>query len=124
MFELMVGGGFAAAHNLRGYKGKCEALHGHNYKVWIKVCIKELDKMGLAVDFTDLKRILNETTAELDHAYLNDITFFKEYNPTSELIAKYIFNKIAFSLKEKFTNAALSEVQIWETDKACATYRE
>lgn len=124
MFEIMVGEDFAAAHNLREYKGKCEVLHGHNYKVWVKISAKELDSRGLLLDFTDLKQILKDIVAGLDHKYLNEIDFFKKNNPTSELISKYIFDKVNIFLKELYPHLALSEVQVWETDKACAIYRE
>lgn len=124
MFEVMVGESFAAAHNLRNYKGKCEALHGHNYKVWIKVSREDIDARGLAVDFKDLRQILKDVILELDHTYLNELTPFKKHNPTSEVIAKYIFGKIAEQLKKSYPHLVLAEVQVWETDKACAIYKE
>jgi len=98
MFEIIIGEDFAAAHNLRNYKGKCEALHGHNYKVWVKVSAPRLDKRGLAVDFKDLRKILKSIILKLDHTYLNKLAPFKKDNPTSEVIAKYIFDKIAGQL--------------------------
>jgi len=124
MFEIMIGEDFAAAHNLRNYKGKCEALHGHNYKVWVKVSAPHLDKLGLAVDFKDLRKILKSIILEFDHAYLNELAPFKEHNPTSEVIAKYIFDNLAGQLKESYPHLALVEVGIWETDKTCAIYKE
>lgn len=124
MFEIIVGDDFAAAHNLREYKGKCEVLHGHNYKVWVKVSSQDTDNRGLAIDFMDIRQILKEIVLGMDHKYLNEIDFFKKNNPTSELIAKYIFDKIALPLKKTYPHLSLAEVQVWETDKACATYRE
>lgn len=124
MFEIMIGEDFSAAHKLRNYKGKCETLHGHNYKVWIKVSAPHLDKRGLAVDFKDLKQILKSVLLKLDHAYLNELAPFKKHNPTSEVIAKYIFDKIAGQLKKSYPHLILAEVEVWETDKACAIYRK
>ena len=124
MFELMIEESFAAAHNLRKYKGKCEALHGHNYKVRIRVSQKNTDERGLVIDFKDLRHILKDVILELDHAYLNKLAFFKKHNPTSEIIAKYIFDKMAGQLKKSYPQIVLGEVQVWETDKACAVYKE
>ena len=90
MFEVMVLGEFSSAHNLRGYKGKCEDLHGHNWKVELIAQNNALDATGMVVDFRELKAKLNNVLEELDHKYLNDIDYFKKVNPTSENIAKYI----------------------------------
>jgi 6-pyruvoyltetrahydropterin/6-carboxytetrahydropterin synthase len=124
MFEVVVGDSFAAAHNLRNYKGKCEALHGHNYKVWIKVSRNDIPSDGLVVDFKDLEQILKDTISELDHTYLNNLTFFKKHNPTSEMISKYIFDKISEHLRKTYPHLVLKEVQVWETNKACAICKE
>ena len=124
MFEIIIKEDFAAAHSLRNYKGKCETLHGHNYKVWVKVSAPHLDELGLAVDFKDLRKILKTIILKLDHNYLNKLAPFKKNNPTSEVIAKYIFDNITGQLKKSYPHLALVEVGIWETDKACAIYRE
>ena len=116
MFSIKVESDFSSAHNLRGYKGKCEALHGHNWKVEAVVRRKSLDKTGMVMDFKLLKDRLNVILEKLDHAYLNNIPIFKKINPTSENIAKYIFDAM------KASGVSLSSVTVWESENSCATY--
>jgi len=118
MFELTVIGYFSGAHRLRKYKGKCEKLHGHNWKVELAVESNQLDKLGMVLDFKFLKDRLNFVLEALDHKYLNDLAYFKEVNPTSENIASYIYG----CLKKEIP--ALLSVTVWESDKARATYEE
>lgn len=122
MYELSVEVGFAAAHQLRGYKGKCENLHGHNWRVQISVLAERLNEIDIAIDFHDLKKIANEIVAPLDHAFLNDVFPFTEKNPSSENIAKWIFD----SLKKKINNENLrmAAVTVWESESASASYYE
>ncbi len=120
MFELKVSTEFSAAHSLREYKGKCEELHGHNWKVELEVSSKGLDKAGMLVDFKELKYKLNKIIKRLDHQHLNKLPYFKKVNPTSENIAKYIFqelDKIHFPFK-------LERVTVWESDSSCASFRK
>ena len=120
MFELSVRKEFAAAHRLREYRGKCEALHGHNWKVEVFVASAKLNKTGIVADFRDIKGHLAGILEGLDHAYLNELPYFKKYNPTSENIAKYIFDRLkpqALKLKVK-----LRKVTVWESDNAHASY--
>ena len=84
MYELMVETGFSAAHRLRGYMGKCERMHGHNWKVQVHVVSEELNETDLAIDFHELKAFVNETLAPLDHSLLNELFPFTEKNPSSE----------------------------------------
>ncbi|MDD5568620.1 MAG: 6-carboxytetrahydropterin synthase QueD [Candidatus Omnitrophica bacterium] len=116
MFKLRIEGNFSSAHNLRGYKGKCEDLHGHNWKVEVVVTSDKLDKIGMVVDFKFLRKKLYSILEELDHKYLNDLQFFKKVNPTSENIAKYLYDL----LKSEVSN--LYSVTVWESDTASATY--
>jgi 6-pyruvoyltetrahydropterin/6-carboxytetrahydropterin synthase len=118
VYKLQVEADFSSAHNLRGYKGKCEELHGHNWKVELTVGSKDLDKTGMVLDFKFLKASLNKILDKLDHKYLNEIDYFKEVNPTSENIAKYIYD----SLKSEVP--VLISITVWESDKARATYYE
>ena len=123
MYKLMIETSFASAHQLRGYKGKCENLHGHNWKVQVYVTAEKLNDIDIAIDFHDLKRITGEIISQLDHKCLNDIFPFTEKNPSSENIAKWIFD----SLKERlagYKNVEVSEVTIWESETASATYYE
>ncbi|MEX2261368.1 MAG: 6-carboxytetrahydropterin synthase QueD [Bryobacteraceae bacterium] len=122
MFEVSVEETFAAAHNLRDYHGKCENLHGHNYRVLVTVEGKTLDGTGLLVDFVELKRAISEVVARLDHRYLNELPPFDVLNPSAENIARYFFEQISGSLGTE-RKVAVREVKIWETQSASATYR-
>ncbi|MCL2475051.1 MAG: 6-carboxytetrahydropterin synthase QueD [Chloroflexi bacterium] len=119
MFELKVKRPFNAAHFLRGYDGKCENLHGHGYIVQICVRGQQLNETGYITDFTALKAHLNEVLAALDHTCLNEITAFKEQNPTAENIAKYIYDQINSSIEMP---AYLHSVKVWETPEQSAKY--
>ena len=118
MFEICVKSGFSSAHRLREYKGKCEELHGQNWKVDVYILTKGLDKIGMVVDFHDVKAALNKVLKNLDHKYLNDLAYFKRNNPTSENIAKFIFN----SLKKVNPKLGVSKVTVWESDTSSASY--
>jgi len=118
MFSLKVTAGFSSAHNLRGYKGKCEELHGHNWKVEVVVSGNETDKIGMLIDFKYLKAELNKILEKLDHKYLNNLAYFKKINPTSENLARYIFALI----KRKIP--IVKSVTVWENDTSSATYAE
>ena len=122
MFELMIETYFSAAHQLRGYKGQCEKLHGHNWKVQVYVLAEKLNEIDLAIDFHELKRLTEEVLVPLDHGFLNDIFPFTEKNPSSENISKWIYD----SLKKKLngTSVSLSGVTVWESEAASATYFE
>ena len=121
MYELMIKDSFAAAHNLRDYKGKCEHMHGHNYVVEAYFTSENLEKNGLAVDFSVLKEALKDVLEGLDHKYLNeDVEYFKNNNPSAENIAKYVFDAIKGEVKE----TAISRVSVWESEDAKATYSE
>ncbi len=121
MFEISVVMDFSAAHNLRGYKGKCEALHGHNWKVEAVFAAKSLDRIGMVEDFSSVKERLRSVLAALDHRYLNDVAPFKKVNPTSENIAKFIFRRLADGGAGR---ARIARVRVWETEKCCAIYYE
>ena len=122
MFELTVETYFSAAHQLRGYKGRCEKLHGHNYKVQVRVIAERLDEIGIVVDFCEIKKLMDEIITPLDHSFLNEIFPFTEKNPSSENIAKWIYD----SLREKIDddNVHLSAVTVWESETTSATYYE
>lgn len=122
MFELMVETTFAAAHQLRGYKGKCEQVHGHNWKVQVHVIAERLNDIDIAMDFHDLKNILNEVIEPLDHSFLNDIFPFTEKNPSSENMAKWIYDSLTKKLSDE--QVQVSAVTVWESDSASATYYE
>ncbi len=120
MYEIKIEEHFAAAHNLRGYKGQCEALHGHNWKVEVVVRASRLDDTGLALDFQELKAATREVLAGLDHKYLNDLPPFETVNPSSERIAEYICTEVARRIDRE--GVRVHRVTAWESEKACATF--
>jgi len=125
MFEVSVEAQFAAAHQLRNYRGKCENLHGHNYKVRITVAGEELNSIGLLADFTELKAALREITEFLDHKFLNELEPFTEINPSAENVAWYICDRMQKSLAagESVNPIRIAEVKVWETETSTATFR-
>jgi 6-pyruvoyltetrahydropterin/6-carboxytetrahydropterin synthase len=116
MYSIKVEASFSAAHNLRGYKGKCEELHGHNWKIEVVASKSKLDKTGMVLDFKFIKNALNNILDKLDHKYLNNLFYFKKTNPTSENIAKYIYDNL------KLKVPSLSSVTVWESENSSATY--
>ncbi|MCX8083336.1 MAG: 6-carboxytetrahydropterin synthase QueD [Calditerrivibrio sp.] len=119
MFKLRVIDYFASAHNLRGYEGNCERLHGHNWKIEAELMGEHLDSIGMLVDFKVFRKSLKKILDDLDHIYLNEHSYFREINPTSENIARYIF----YRLKEDFGNL-VHKVVVWESHNAAAEYFE
>jgi 6-pyruvoyltetrahydropterin/6-carboxytetrahydropterin synthase len=122
MFELMVETTFSAAHQLRGYQGKCENFHGHNWKVQVHVAAEKLNEIDIGVDFHDLKRLAQEVTGSLDHTFLNEIFPFTERNPSSENIAKWVYDTLKKKVNGEYVH--LTAVTVWESDTASATYYE
>jgi 6-pyruvoyltetrahydropterin/6-carboxytetrahydropterin synthase len=116
MYSISVQDSFSSAHNLRGYQGKCEKLHGHNWKVEAVIRSAKLTSAGMVMDFTEVKKELREILSVLDHGYLNDLPYFKEANPTSEQIATYIFDSLQKAVP------ALFSITVWESDNSQATY--
>ncbi|HNR90591.1 MAG TPA: 6-carboxytetrahydropterin synthase QueD [Spirochaetota bacterium] len=121
MYILTIEETFASAHQLRGYRGKCENLHGHNWRVVMSVQGETLNAIGLLVDFHDLKAALREVLAELDHRNLNEVPHFAEHNPSSENIARYIYERMALRLAGGA--AAMESITVWESGTARCTYR-
>ena len=120
MYELKVITHFSAAHQLRDFKGPCEALHGHNYKVEVCVTSDTLDKAGVAIDFGALKACVGHIMDRLDHKFLNDLEPFKNQNPSSENIARYVSEEVTLLLENP--DARVSGVTVWESESSCATY--
>lgn len=120
MFEISVEETFAAGHALRNYHGKCENVHGHNYRVQVTMEGEELNNAGLLVDFADVKRLMRAVVARLDHRFLNDLAPFDAINPSAENMARYFYDEVASGLPP---GPRIREVKIWETDITSATYR-
>ena len=122
MFDLTIESQFSAAHQLREYKGKCENLHGHNWRVQVTVSSDKLSDIGMVIDFHELKAAANEVIHSLDHSFLNDVFPFTEINPSSENIAKWIFESLKKKLGSEPCN--LSSVTVWENESSSATFYE
>jgi 6-pyruvoyltetrahydropterin/6-carboxytetrahydropterin synthase len=120
MYELKVISKFAAAHQLSMVTEKCENLHGHNWKIEVYVAGSKLNEWGVLVDFGEIKRHLSDVMDILDHKFLNDINAFRDINPSSENIAKYIADQMQSRLTDP--SIRVSRVRVWESDDACATY--
>ena len=122
MYKLSVEEHFDAAHALRGYKGKCENLHGHRFAVKVKVTSSKLDDIGLAFDFSELKRILKAVLSRFDHVNLNETPPFDKINPSSENIARTVYEAMKNELKD--APVKLSAVKVWESPESAVEYRE
>jgi 6-pyruvoyltetrahydropterin/6-carboxytetrahydropterin synthase len=122
MYELKIISQFAAAHQLRESHGKCERLHGHNWKVEVYVTGDQLGKDGLLIDFKMIKKATEKVLNELDHEFLNELEPFGTINPSSENIARYVYESLDQELTNR--NIKVSKVSAWESDSACATYME
>lgn len=122
MYKLNVISHFSAAHKLVGYEGACKDLHGHNWKVRIGILCDKTDDLGLTIDFKIVKKHLNELIDRFDHKYLNDLSCFKEKNPTSENIARFFYKEMNKKFAKK--DCQISEVEIWESDNTSMVYFE
>jgi 6-pyruvoyltetrahydropterin/6-carboxytetrahydropterin synthase len=120
MYEVSVQEHFDAAHYLRGYRGKCESLHGHRFQVAASVRVKQTNDIGLAYDFVQLKEQLRGILGRFDHTCLNEISPFDKINPSSENIASTIYSELKALLQG--TNTPISSIQVWESPQSCVTY--
>ena len=124
MFEVKVEKSFSAAHHLLNYQGACENQHGHNWKVEVYVRGEKLDKSNILVDFKVLKKELDEILNYLDHKDINTLPEFENESPSSEYMAKFIYEKIKEKLAENYDSAKVFKVAVWETPTSRATYFE
>jgi 6-pyruvoyltetrahydropterin/6-carboxytetrahydropterin synthase len=122
MYELKIITQMACAHQLREFEGRCENLHGHNWKIEVFVAGEELEPNGILIDFKKVKIATEKVIDELDHKFLNDLEAFKEVNPSSENIARYLFKALGPALNGP--KVRVSRVTAWESDSACASYTE
>ena len=120
MYHVSVEQHFDAAHFLRGYQGKCEALHGHRFQVVVKISSPRLDDIGMAYDFKVLKQQLGDILAKFDHTCLNDVPPFDKINPSSENIAATVYNKL--NPKLVGTRVSLCCVEVWESPQNRVAY--
>ena len=122
MYTLTTMVEFSSAHTLVGHSGPCKKMHGHNWKVEVKITGEKLDKIGMVVDFKEIRKATNLVVDELDHEFLNNLEPFSEDNPTAENIARYIFTKLSEEFSNK--NVKVNSIKLWETDKSAVSYKE
>jgi len=120
VYELRIISHLAAAHQLRDFQGQCENLHGHNWKIEVFVTGKEVEENGILIDFKEVKKATERVIQELDHRFLNELEHFKSVNPSSENIARFIFDSLTQSLTDD--RLTVSKVTAWESDSAGASY--
>ena len=120
MYEVKIVTQFAAAHRLENFNGKCESLHGHNWKVEVFLAGKDLDGTGLLMDFGLVKARTKEVLEEIDHKYLNELAAFQDRNPSSENLACYLYERLGAILNSD--RVKVRRVNVWESDTSCASY--
>ncbi len=121
MYFSAITASFSAAHALRNYQGKCERLHGHNWKIEVRTAAETLDAAGMGLDFTVLRERLGTVLAQLDHRFLNDLEPFLNCSPSSELIARYIFEKLEPTVNDERNR--LAAVRVWESESSWAEFQ-
>ena len=119
IYTLTVRASFSAAHRLREYDGNCERLHGHNWQVEVSVASEQLDDRGIALDFRAIKAAVNDLLSGLDHRYLNEVPPFDRQNPSSENVARYLFEEMERKVPAP---ARVARVTVWESEDARADY--
>lgn len=127
MFKMTVESTFSAAHAIREYPGPCCQLHGHNYRVEAHLAGKELDKLGMLIDYTDVKDALGEILKPLDHSYLNDLPEFASVNPTSEELARLLYQRLKetlLSTEDIRRRITITEVVVYENERQGVGYGE
>jgi 6-pyruvoyltetrahydropterin/6-carboxytetrahydropterin synthase len=120
MYEVKIVTQFAAAHRLENFYGKCEGLHGHNWKVEVFLVGKTLDRTGLLMDFGVVKARTKEVLEEVDHKYLNELAAFQDRNPSSENLARYLYERLEAIFNQD--GVKVHRVNVWESDTSCASY--
>jgi 6-pyruvoyltetrahydropterin/6-carboxytetrahydropterin synthase len=120
MYEVKIVTQFAAAHRLENFKGKCESLHGHNWKVEVFLVGKNLDGAGLLMDFGEVKARTKQVLEEIDHKYLNELAAFQDRNPSSENLACYLYERLRAIFDRD--GVKVRRVDVWESDTSCASY--
>lgn len=112
---------FAAAHSIRGHTRGCENLHGHNYRVRVYLAARELDDLGMVLDFADLKAMMQEVVGPFDHRVINDVPPFDERNTTAERLSEYVWEEVGRRLAGQ-PRVEVTRVEVWENDSSCAVY--
>jgi 6-pyruvoyltetrahydropterin/6-carboxytetrahydropterin synthase len=121
MFTVFKDFSFSAAHQIRGHTGGCENLHGHNYRVRVQVQAAELDRLGMVIDFADLKAVVGEILGRFDHRVINELAPFDERNTTAELLAEWVCREAERRLASD-PRLRVRRVEVWESDSSCAVF--
>lgn len=122
MYRAGVRRSFSAAHALEGHEGKCASLHGHTWTVEAVFVSRDLDRIGMSIDFDDAASLLDEAIAPYDHAFLNELDRFATENPTAENVARWIFEDLARALESRRAGIGIEKVTVWESADACASF--
>lgn len=120
MYEATIETHFSSAHRLRQYNGECERLHGHNWNVQVSIASEKLNDLGMVIDFKELKDKTNALMDRFDHQYLNEVPPFTELNPTTENIARYIFEELSKTINTD--SIKVNRVAVWESPTCYASY--
>lgn len=123
MFEITVANHIDSAHSLRGYQGKCANIHGHTWRVEVTLKGENLNGIGLLVDFSEVKKIVREVTEAFDHKLINDIEPFDRVNPSSENLARYVYDEIKKRLSS-YEGVSIVRVLVSESRDTSAAYYE
>ena len=121
MYIISIEESFSAAHQLRDYHGKCSGLHGHNWRVIVRVQTDRLDDIGMAIDFCELQTVTRNIVELVDHKNLNELEYFSYQNPTSENLARFFYLKIQEQLPPY---AKMSSVEMVECEGCSIIYSE
>jgi len=122
IYELYIKTHFSAAHQLHGYPGDCAKIHGHNWIIEVFVRCTELNDIGIGIDFRDIKHAVKDVVKELDHTNLSELPYFQDINPSSEIIAKYLYRKLGTALDSE--TVKISKIKVSETPGAGSFYWE
>lgn len=122
MYKLLVKKDFSSAHILEGHPGNCKRMHGHNWVVEAQIQGINTNKIGMVIDFKDIKLMLAKITDQLDHRFLNELEPFENQNPTAENISKYIYKELSKNINTD--TIKVTQIKLWETDKAAVIYTE
>lgn len=122
MYLISVEDHFSSAHQLREYQGKCENVHGHNWRIKAVLASTQLDSLGMVLDFTIFKQALKKVLDVLDHKMLNDVPPFDKINPSAENIAFYLYEKMCLEIEGNYPNIKVYQIDVWESEKSCASY--
>ncbi len=125
VFEISRDFLFSAAHQIRFHGGKCERLHGHNWRVRVHATASELNKIGMVLDFADLQKLVGEVGGKFDHQVINEIPPFDQLNTTAENIAQHFYVEVnRLVVAREGSRVRISKVEVWESDGSVAVYTE